>query len=545
MIYDAAIDELTQTIDLESKQKSDEAMYANDLAEVHAQTIDEVFAILDEEESPNITNWLGSLQTSGSGVTSALSTENSARSGRNSANTTTLNNLKATLKTERETKEAAADRLYRNTEQSAWNSYLTSVQSANTVYLGSIKTAENTYKTASDAAEATFDTTTITAYTNYHQSVHALDTAFYAAVADADDVNFTTTAYFTTTIANPNLSFQKTTFAKNASRGWYEGGWLETIWECTKAGVCSVPGSVVNLGKGVGNTVKEGWFYIQDTACVGTDAIVTGAGAITGHNWRIDYGERSLIGQANTPANADFGETSLTNALRSGLAGGTLGASEMAIGVYQFSQDGNAESLAQHMGGVALCDLVSALLFAKVRGGNTNINVGESLKTTWTNATSKLSTIAQNIKNITSKTQIPENVELFGGKTGQVPGALNIDVIAENGLRADITRPLVVTGQASEITAFNPYLEIGTRTTMQWLPNAARILKPGGRIIISGTKRNSCAQLPTAAELESIGLKLVDQFKGVPEKYRALEFRQTSGKKIYPDTMYTIILEKR
>ncbi len=113
------------------------------------QAIDEVFAIFDDEESPNITNWLGSLQTSGSGVTSALSTENSARSGRNSANTTTLNNLKTTLAATRAEQEAAADRLYRNTEQSAWNGYLTSVQSANTVYLGSIKTAENTYKTAS------------------------------------------------------------------------------------------------------------------------------------------------------------------------------------------------------------------------------------------------------------------------------------------------------------------------------------------------------------------------------------------------------------
>ncbi len=180
------------------------------------QTIDEVFAILDDEESPNITNWLGTLGTTGAAATSVLSTENSARSGRNSTNTTTLNNLKATLKTERSTAEAAADRLYRNTEQNSWNDYLTSVQSANTVYLGSIKTAENTYKTASDAADTAFDTTTITAYTNYHQSIHALDTAFYAAVAAADDPTFTTTAYFTTTGANPNLPYQKTALANTS-----------------------------------------------------------------------------------------------------------------------------------------------------------------------------------------------------------------------------------------------------------------------------------------------------------------------------------------
>ncbi len=217
--YDAAIDELTQTLDLESKQKADEAMYCNLLATTQAEIIDNLFEDLEEidpDDDDGITNWLGTLGTTGATATSVLSTENSARSGRNSTNTTTLNNLKATLKTERETKEAAADRLYRNTEQNSWNDYLTSIQSANTVYLSSIKNAENTYKTASDAAESTFDTTTITAYTNYHQSIHALDTAFYAAVADADDPNFTTTAYFTTTGANPNLPYQKTALANTS-----------------------------------------------------------------------------------------------------------------------------------------------------------------------------------------------------------------------------------------------------------------------------------------------------------------------------------------
>ncbi len=160
------------------------------------QAIDEVFAILDEEESPNITNWLGTLGTTGAAATSVLSTENSARSGRNSTNTTTLNNLKATLKTERETKEAAADRLYRNTEQNSWNDYLTSVQSANTVYLDSIKTSENTYKTASDAAESAYRTTSVTAYTNFSQNANTLSDLFYDAVATAESATFNLTNFF-------------------------------------------------------------------------------------------------------------------------------------------------------------------------------------------------------------------------------------------------------------------------------------------------------------------------------------------------------------
>ncbi len=187
----------------------------------------DLFADLEEIDPDNgdtFTNWLGSLQTSGSGVTSALSTENSARSGRNSTNTTALNNLKTTLAATRAEQEAAADRLYRNTEQNSWNDYLTSIQSENITYLGSIKTAENTYKTASDAADTAYRTTSVTAYISFQETVKTLDTAFYAAVADADDPTFTTTAYFTTTGTNPNLPFQKTTLAKKSVASRHEGG---------------------------------------------------------------------------------------------------------------------------------------------------------------------------------------------------------------------------------------------------------------------------------------------------------------------------------
>ena len=134
----------------------------------------------------------------------------SARSRRNSSNTTVLTSQKALFANERSAAETTADRLYRNTEQSAWNTYLTGVQSANTTYLGSIKTAGNTYKTASDAADTAYLAASVTAYTSFQEAGKALDTAFYTAVANANDANFTTTAYFTTTGTNGNLPFQKT-----------------------------------------------------------------------------------------------------------------------------------------------------------------------------------------------------------------------------------------------------------------------------------------------------------------------------------------------
>ncbi len=162
------------------------------------------------------TNWICTLGTTGASVQTANTTEQSARSGRNSANTTTLNNLKATLKTERETKEAAADRLYRNTEQNSWNNYLTSVRSANTVYLGSIKTAENTYKTAVDTADTAYRAASVTAYVDYQNTTRDLSVLYSTAVAHAGDTSFNLASYFTTTGGNTACQAYEFTTRKNA-----------------------------------------------------------------------------------------------------------------------------------------------------------------------------------------------------------------------------------------------------------------------------------------------------------------------------------------
>ncbi|MDD3470777.1 MAG: hypothetical protein PHE53_12485, partial [Thermoguttaceae bacterium] len=223
--YDAAISELTQSIDLESKQKADEAKYCNLLATTQAEIIDDLFEDLEEitpDDGDGITNWLGTLGTTGTAATSVLSTENSARSGRNSTNTTALNDLKTTLAATRAKQEVAADRLYRNTEQGVWNTYLTGVQSANTAYLTSQKTAENTYKTAADVADTAYCSASVTAYTSFQEAGKTLSTAFYAAVADASDPTFTTTAYFTTTGVNGNLPYQKTTLANQSKKSGSE-----------------------------------------------------------------------------------------------------------------------------------------------------------------------------------------------------------------------------------------------------------------------------------------------------------------------------------
>ncbi|MDD3470125.1 MAG: hypothetical protein PHE53_09130 [Thermoguttaceae bacterium] len=144
--------------------KADEAEHCNLLATTQAEIIDNLFEDLEEiapDDGDGITNLLGTIGTTGTAATSVLSTENSARSGRNSANTTALNNLKTTLAATRAKQEAAADRLYRNSEQGAWNAYTCATLTARTSYFGNCKTAENTYKTAAvaDANDDNFATT--------------------------------------------------------------------------------------------------------------------------------------------------------------------------------------------------------------------------------------------------------------------------------------------------------------------------------------------------------------------------------------------------
>jgi hypothetical protein len=94
---------------------------------------------------------------------------------------------------------------------------------------------------------------------------------------------------------------------------------------------------------------------------------VTFAGALTGYNWRLDYQEMSSIGQSNNPSSPTFWQDAIKNAGRAGLAGGTAGASEIIIGTYNFSQDGDADALTQHMGGVAGANLLVA---GGIKGGN-------------------------------------------------------------------------------------------------------------------------------------------------------------------------------
>jgi filamentous hemagglutinin len=140
----------------------------------------------------------------------------------------------------------------------------------------------------------------------------------------------------------------------------------------------------------------------------------------------------------------------------------------------------------------------------------------------------------------------PIVLDLFGGKTSQIPGAINVDIIAESAVRASATKLPFKAGSVDQIIASNPYFPKGSGATgiMDWLPEAANTLKPGGQIIINATERNPYAKLPSAQTLESLGLRVVQEQEPLLPQFRNQTFHVTGGGNIDVEIMRSAILEK-
>ena len=140
-------------------------------------------------------------------------------------------------------------------------------------------------------------------------------------------------------------------------------------------------------------------------------------------------------------------------------------------------------------------------------------------------------------------------LELFGGKNGKVPGAINVDIAAETGIKADLMKDklsFVPKNSVDEILTFNPYIpkEAGGTGIMDYLPEAAQVLKPGGRLVISGTNNNKFAQLKGSIDLQKINLRIVEQKIPLPDEFKDLTFHRIDGSELPTDKMVTTILEK-
>jgi hypothetical protein len=113
-------------------------------------------------------------------------------------------------------------------------------------------------------------------------------------------------------------------------------------------------------------------------------------------------------------------------------------------------------------------------------------------------------------------------LDLFGGKFSQVPNAINIDLMADSGIRASVADFLTKLPKNSidEIIASNPQAD--------FIERAATALKLGGRIYINATKGNPFGRLPNSEILDRLKLIIIQVNSPLAPRFAHQKFsRQT------------------
>ena len=140
-------------------------------------------------------------------------------------------------------------------------------------------------------------------------------------------------------------------------------------------------------------------------------------------------------------------------------------------------------------------------------------------------------------------------VELFTDVRGaQIPGALGVGPNDLNAVATDArSMSNIASNSTAKVVANNPYIPKsagGTFTMMDYLPEASRITRPGGEIVINGTAANKYLTiLPTQSQLDALGLEI--KYKGslLPE-YQSQTYQRADGSKL-TEPMETIVFIKK
>lgn len=153
--------------------------------------------------------------------------------------------------------------------------------------------------------------------------------------------------------------------------------------------------------------------------------------------------------------------------------------------------------------------------------------------------------ITEGVEFIKARLILGQNItlDLFGGKTSQIPEAINVDKIAESGIKASVAEllPKLPRQSIDQIIASNPQAF--------FLEYAAPVLKPGGRIYINATKRNPFGKLPNTETREQLGLIVVQENAPLDTRFTTQKFfretpRNDGTLEIPLSSIKTTILEK-
>ena len=134
-------------------------------------------------------------------------------------------------------------------------------------------------------------------------------------------------------------------------------------------------------------------------------------------------------------------------------------------------------------------------------------------------------------------------LDFFGGATSELPGAISVDRIAEGpgNIRADISIGTPFPdGIADVVVASGPQSE--------FLAEAARVLKPGGRIYINANFSNPFNPFGKSKVNEDVlsrlGLKIVVENGPLDSQFANQVFRRSDGVEILKQTVKTTIIEE-
>ncbi|WP_225935871.1 methyltransferase domain-containing protein [Pseudomonas fakonensis] len=145
-------------------------------------------------------------------------------------------------------------------------------------------------------------------------------------------------------------------------------------------------------------------------------------------------------------------------------------------------------------------------LVGAIRGGGLSGSAAESSIDSGAKATAATGEVASSGGKPTA--------ELSGGQKAQTPDAINVDIRPDiqSGIRADATKLPFRDNSLGEVVASNPFIPKsagGTNSMMDFLPEATRVVEPGGKIFINANAANPYGKIPSASELESLGLRVI------------------------------------